>query len=134
MKIDWEYFVTFDYTKPLPKSIRTQEVINEYDNFQIYLKNNNKSINDYILDKFLKDNNFVIKPNNYPYNVDENTYHYVFWINPKFENYITSKIILDEINKLLVELNANEYICFENNIKARSVMGIKHLQLLIHKC
>ncbi len=60
--------------------------------------------------------------------------HYVLWINPNYVDKLTNIEIVNIINEQMVILGYQEYICFENDIKTKSVLDILHYQVFLKKC
>ena len=133
MRITWEYLLNFDYNNPFPNE-RTDEMLEEYSKWQIYLKENNIDINEYLFNTYLKNNDYCIEANRFPYKTPENIFHYVLWINPNYKNILTNKNILEIVINKMNELKCSGYICFENHVSVRSVLGIPHYQVFFRKC
>lgn len=125
------FLETYNYEIPLKDYTRTDYVNKTYAEFK---KNLNIPINDYIIENYLKDINYNICPNKFPYNTPQNMAHYILWINPKYENKITDKKVCEIIYNKMNELGYNEYFCFENHVNAKSVKGVLHYQIFFSKC
>ena len=141
MIINMDFLESWNYTKPLPIEVRTEDVINNYNIFKNELKLNNIKIEDYILHKFLKSNdasqpykNYTLELNTFPYNTPKNMKHYVLWVHPNYRDTITNKEINDIIIQKMNQLGYNEYFCFENNIACKSVLGLLHYQVFFNLC
>ena len=134
MIINMDFLDTWDYSKPLPKDVRTKEVLDRYKVFQNDLKENNLKIEDYILHKYLKSKFYTLELNTFPYNTPNNMKHYVLWIHPKYENKLTNKKLNEILINGMYQLGYNEYFCFENNIASKSVLGILHYQVFFNLC
>ena len=143
MKI--EDFIKIDFAAdPLPETVRTKKTILDYESFKQKLKKNNKSIDEYIYNKYFTNNQeIVLAKNNYPYTFDEDVLHYVLWFNPNIENDVIDKIYLSKDIYYLVEGELknnkelkfikekyNTFFIFENHVKAKSVLNVKHYQVL----
>ena len=103
-----------------------------------------ENIDEYIYNKyFTYDQEIVLAENNYPYTFEEDVLHYVLWFNPKIENDIINKIYLSKDIYYLVEKEIkknqdlkfikekyNTFFIFENHVKAKSVLNVKHYQVL----
>ena len=104
MIVTWDFLMNFDYTKPLNKKTRSQKTYNNYKKHISYLILNKIDINKYIYQKYLLDNDYCIRKNEFPYNVDDNIFHYILWINPNYEKKLTNKkileIVISKMNKL----------------------------------
>lgn len=131
MILSFDILENWNYPDPFPKNVRTELVLKKYNEFKTNLE---LKIEDYILEKYLKDKMFSIDLNAFPYNVNDGMSHYVLWINPIFEKKITNKKIIEIIINKMKELNCNEFFCFENNKLAKSVDGILHYQVFFGKC
>ena len=81
MIITWEFLMNYDYNIPLGKNVRSKYTLNKYDIWKKYLKDNDFNINDYLHNKYLSDCDYCINKNRFSYNVEENVFHYVLWIN-----------------------------------------------------
>jgi hypothetical protein len=134
MLITIEFLEEWDFTKKLPVTVRTYEIISEYKKFKNHLTKNNINIEDYIMNKFLKNKKYSIEQNNFPYNITDNMAHYVLWIEPNYFKEINDKQLLEIILIKMNELGYNEYFCFENHIGCKSVLGIPHYQVFFRKC
>ena len=134
MIITWEFLMNYDYNIPLKEDVRSEHTINDYDIWKKYIKDNNLNINNYLHKKYLSDCNYCIEKNRFPYNVEENIFHYVLWINKNYEYKLNNKKILDIITLKMNELNYSGYICFENHELSKSVDDILHYQIFFRRC
>jgi len=135
MLLTWDFLLNYDYLIPLPKEVRTTDMLIDYNNWkENTIIKNNIEINDYLHNKYVLNRNYCIEMNPFPYNVDKNIFHYVLWINNKYRNTVTNKEIVDIITDKMIKLNYNGYICFENHIDCKSVNKILHYQVFFRKC
>ncbi len=134
MLITIEFLEQWDFTKELPLSVRSEETIFKYNKFKKYLIKEHISIEDYVMNKFLKNKKYSIDENNFPYKITDNMKHYVLWINPNYFKEISDKQLSEIILTKMNELGYNEYFCFENHIGSKSVLGIPHFQVFFRKC
>ena len=134
MIITFDLLNSWSFPNPFPKNIRSKTILDKYNNFKNSLDKNDIKIEDYILNKFLKNKSYNLILNNYPYNLDENMTHYVLWIHPDYVVNLTNKKIHELLNNKMIELNCNQYFCFENNIQSKSVQGVLHYQVFFGKC
>ena len=84
------------------------------------------------VNEFLK-TKYIFRKNDYPYQVNTGTHHYIIWYN-RNKNEITDDIINFNINQELIKINGNnqfEYIWYENPKKTFPL--IHHLQVFWHK-
>ena len=134
MNVTFEFLENWNFEIELPEDVRTYDVIEKYKKHKEYIKKNNINQNNYIINKFLSDKKYSIDKNEYPYNIDKNMAHYVLWIHPNYINKINDLEICNIITNKMKELNFNEYFCFENHIKAKSILGVLHYQVFFRKC
>ena len=134
MLVTFDFLETWNFDKELPAEVRTKETIEKYKIFKLKLNESNISIEDHIKNKYIGDKLYSFDLNAFPYNVDENMVHYVLWINPFYRNKITDKLLCELLVNKMIELGYDEYFCFENHIKAKSVSDILHYQVFFKKC
>ena len=134
MIITIEFLEKWNFDKLLPFDVRTPNIRSKYEKFKKKLNNSSISIDTYIYNKYLKNDMYKIIENNFPYNIDNNMYHYVLWINPKCFKIINDKKITDIICDKMKKLNCNEYFCFENQNGSKSVLKIPHYQIFFRRC
>jgi len=128
--LTWSLLKSWNYKKPFP-NFRTDETLQKYQQF----KNNNVDIPSYIQQKYLKNKNYTIEKNAFPYHTEKNVEHYVLWINKNFEKHISiSKTFLENIIKeKMILLEYNEYIYFENHVSVKTIPQILHYQIFFKK-
>jgi hypothetical protein len=124
----------WDYSIPMPANTRTKEVLERYNIFKKELVESNITINDYVLHKYLKSKQYSLDLNTFPYNIPNNMKHYVLWIHPNYKKLLTNKKLSDILTTNMQKLGYNEYICFENHIACKTVLGILHYQVFFHTC
>ena len=115
------------YTPPhhSVKFSRKKQIQSNYDEFMRLLKKNNIKIEDYICEYIIKDNIFKLCENDFPYDV--NGYkHYLLWISPNIKLDIPLHLI-----EYYIDYKFNNYICFENHIRNKSVLGIRHFHIFV---
>ncbi len=134
MQITFDFLDNWNFMIELPIDVRDLNIIEKYENHKKFLKNKNINLDNYIINKYLSDKCYYITKNEYPYNITDDMLHYVLWIHPNYINKINdkevSKIIINKMN----ELDYDEYFCFENHIKAKSILGVPHYQVFYRKC
>jgi len=114
--------------KPPPSHIkftRKQRIQSDYEKFMKILKDKNILIEDYISKYIIKDNIFKLCQNDFPYDIPGYK-HYLLWISPKIKIHISNIII-----KYYIDYKFNNYIYFENHIKNKSVLGIRHFHIFV---
>jgi hypothetical protein len=134
MIITLDILENWDFNNLLPVKVRTKECYARYIDFKNNLAKNNYKLTNYLIDKYLNNRNYNFVPNEFPYNVPNNMAHYVLWINPNYVDKLTNIEIVNIINEQMVILGYQEYICFENDIKTKSVLDILHYQVFLKKC
>ncbi len=134
MLITLEFLENWNFEIQLPVEVRTDEILEKYNKHKKYLKSNNINQNQYIINKYLADKKYAINENAYPYNIDQNMAHYVLWIHPNYITKISDSEVCNIITNKMIELSYNEYFCFENHIKAKSILGVLHYQVFFRKC
>ena len=116
--MDWEFIKQFHMNPPnfqLKRSIETQK---KYDNY----KKENFNIDFFKKELFKNNCNWIVKKNNFPYNLDKNIEHYLVWF--KDEKFINYKLI----NFLFRDY---KFICFENTLNFRSIDKIRHIHVFV---
>ena len=134
MLITLEFLENWNFEIELPDEVRTDQIIEKYNKHKKILKKNNIDQNEYIIDKYLSNKKYSINQNAYPYNIDKNMDHYVLWIHPNYINKINDWEVCNIITNKMKELDFNEYFCFENHLKAKSILGVPHYQIFFRKC
>ena len=134
MLITLEFLENWNFEIELPVEVRTKQNIDKYNKNKKYLNKNNINQNQYIIDKYLSDKKYVINENAYPYNIDKNMAHYVLWVHPNYINKINDLEVCNIITNKMTELSFDEYFCFENHVKAKSILGVPHYQVFFRKC
>ncbi len=134
MLITLDFLDNWDFTNLLPLEVRTQSCYSDYLKFKNDLKTNNIKLKDYLLNKYLNNKSYNLVPNKFPYTVDKNMKHYVLWIHPEYENKLTDLEIIQIIKEKMEELNFNEYMCFENDFRVKSVLDVLHYQVFFKRC
>ena len=118
------------------KFIRTPELEKKYNKIKENYKKNNIDINDVINKQLFGNNNFIEKfvfePCKYPYYIEKGISHYILWCNPLYDWSNTYSLIFK--NEIKNKLGNIEFGWFENEIKDRSVLGIKHFHIFFRKC
>jgi hypothetical protein len=134
MLITLEFLESWNFEIQLPVEVRTNEILEKYNKHKKYLKSNNINQSQYIINKYLNDKKYFINENAYPYNIGQNMAHYVLWIHPNYITKISDLEVCNIITNKMIELGYNEYFCFENHIKAKSILGVLHYQVFFRKC
>lgn len=128
--LTWKYLLEFNYSQPLP-NFRSKQVLQNYNDFKN--KNKNKNITKYIYKKYLKNKQYLIIENDFPYLTESNVFHYVLWINKSYEPFISKPILEKIIIEKMNELQFDEYIYFENHSSVKTIHDIKHYQIFFKK-
>ena len=127
--LTWKFLQSFDFEKNALPNFRSQQTL---DNYQIF-KKNTKNVSEYINEKYLKNKNFCIEKNDFPYITESNVEHYVIWINKSFEIYISKSFLQNTIYQKMKDLHFHEYIYFENHSSVKTIPDILHYQIFFRK-
>ena len=129
----WERLVTFHRNPPTDKITRNINIQQEYDKFMKYIKDNNININDYIHKNFLNGINVNFVENTFPYDIEDNCYHYIIWFDNQYFKNLTNSVNENKIINNIVrsKFKDNEYIYFENLSGNKSIDSIKHFHVFI---
>ena len=76
----------------------------------------------YVIKFLIESGIYNFSENKYPYNIEENIKHYLFWINPKSNEILN----IFKINSIIQNYLKKPYIIFENLPDNKSVPEIKH--------
>jgi len=126
---------------PHPQCMRTNICQLAYKSHMNDLSKQGIDVNDYIKDKFFKDDNVkdVFIENQFPYSFDDKTLHYLLWINPLYsDEYDPGSIQPESVNNGINEIinnddnGVNAFILFENIPSERTVLGIRHFHILFY--
>ena len=137
--LNWNDIKSLMCSPPINTLPRNEEIDIAYKKHQKCLKDNNISIENHIMSKYFKDNTIkeYFTLNAYPYYLENNIYHYVIWLNPNYyknnEDNSFNNIVYKPFIKMIISKKypKNEFIYYENEIKNRSVMGIRHIHVFI---
>tara|TARA_Y100000590_G_scaffold240874_1_gene270879 strand:- start:2402 stop:2806 length:405 start_codon:yes stop_codon:yes gene_type:complete len=129
----WERLVTLHRNPPDDKITRNQKIQSKYEKFMNNIKENNINLNDYIYNKFLNGLNVNFIENTFPYDIEDNCYHYVIWFDNEYFKKVTNSINENKIINNIVrsKFKDNQYIYFENLSNNKSVAKIKHFHVFI---
>jgi len=129
----WDRLQTLHRNPPNDKITRNEKIQNEYEKLMKYIKDSNININEYIYKKFLNGLNVNFIENTFPYDIEDNCYHYVIWFENEYFNKVTNCINENKIieNIIRSKFKNNEYIYFENLSNNKSVNSIKHFHVFI---
>lgn len=129
----WERLVTLHRNPPTDKISRNQQIQLKYEKFMNDIKEKNINLNDYIYERFLNKVNVNFIENTFPYDIEDNCYHYVIWFDNEYFKKVTSSINENKIidNIVRSKFKNNEYIYFENISGNKSVAKIKHFHVFI---
>lgn len=114
--------------------IRSTSIKIKYFLFKLYLKLRCMTIAQYIQNKYFRKNNnqWVLVPNDFPYEVENHILHYVLWFNPNIGgSFDLAKLICEE--QIAMDLRFTDYIIFENPEHKKSVPEILHYQVFFRK-
>ena len=133
----WKNVKNIDFKKSESiKLIRKKEVQNKYNKLKEKYKKENIDINDVIKKDVFKKNNsdekFAFEPCKFPYFLENGISHYILWCNPQYNWKKTLPLIFK--NEIKKKLGNIEFGWFENEVKDRSVLGIKHFHIFFKKC
>ena len=130
MATTWNVISQFSNTNPPRHTIkRSKDSDSKYKKLKLELVERNISIGNYIKEKLFSDNSeYALVKNDFPYMLDKNVLHYVFWINPKFNE----KYNDNTVEKILKNSIDFEFIYFKNIIANKSVLDVEHYQVFIH--
>lgn len=103
--------------------VRDATVQHLYDIHIAKLKSREISVDRFVCDSLFSDGRrYAITLNNYPYNVEQGVYHYVFWINPNTQ---ISEDNMLHISKSLL----GDVLYRENPDRVKSVKTVMHYHL-----
>lgn len=105
--------------------VRKPEIEKKYQDHLLKLKNENISIDDYIMETVLKDNFFVITKNPFPYDIDY-IEHYLVWVNTSIRYSYES--VYNYIKNYFYN---KEFYYFENDEKNKSILRVKHFHIFV---
>lgn len=128
MKLNWSQLKKYHLSPPKTTLKRNKKIEEEYTNFK---KSLNISIGEYIYNKYFNSSSelFVIDANMFPYNVENNVYHLICWVNPnhkKAEDFNEYDLIIH-----LIKNKIYDFIIFENENNNKSIPSIKHFHLFL---
>lgn len=132
MKIDW--FFIYNLNNMDIGDIRNTKTKIKYFFFKLYLKLRCMTIAQYINNKYFhnKQNQWVLVPNDFPYDLENNILHYVLWFNPSIGGSLElAKIICEE--HIAMDVRFTDYFIFENPEHKKSVPEILHYQVFFRK-
>ena len=98
------------------------------------LKNTETTLYDKIFSNIKED--FVIRLNDFPYNLEENVLHYIVWLNPNQTKYnynsVIDKNLLNKIKTVLYNKHEIvDMIYFRNKSIHRTIKTINHYHVLV---
>ena len=141
-KIKWTELLLYNKKIVFIKFNRTTLIEQKYKNHKLQLLKQNILLKDYLIDTLFNNDlsiNYVLTENTFPYNLEENIKHLIFWINPLvvlknnfnytfeiIENIITDIIDTDEHLK-----EYKDFILFKNSDKTKSIKEIEHYHVFI---
>ena len=146
MLITLDLLDNWDFNNLFPIEVRSNICYSNYLKFKNDLKVNNIELKDYLLKKYLNESPYNLVPNEFPYAVSENMAHYVLWVHPGYVNKLSDLEIIQIIKNKMENsttscnpegssvLNFNEYMCFENDIRIKSVLDIPHYHVFFRRC
>ncbi len=130
--LTWDNLKGFDMTVAYCRFPRANAVHEQYKNDLSELASRGISINDHIL-SIIGSNDILLTKNKYPYLVEPNVCHYVFWMRPgtrPITMQCAKMIIFARMSKTK-SINWSDMIIFENVTKNKSVKLIPHYQVFI---
>lgn len=136
VKLTWDFLRQFNFRDP-PKIClgRSSEVMEKYEEHKKELKDNGIIIDDYINNKYFRDNThkFCLDKNIFPYYCDSNIEHYVMWIRcgekiseNNFKEFICNKLFDGDFCEM-----KQKCIYFQNITALQSIKGVNHLHVFI---
>lgn len=142
--MEWNTIAQFHLRPPQGALAREPYVQQRYNEFIQCLGRHNINIGDYLARYLFFDGNspsdegrpYTFVPNRFPYAVAFNISHWLFWINPRWEQKNGMMPIRAVIEKC-EELTAGragpngKFILFENNPSNRSVGNIRHFHVFV---
>lgn len=123
-RLSWNFLLDFDFSNPFP-NFRSEYTLYLYKDF----KEKNKNMSKFINEKYLKNKNYSIEKNDFPYLTEENLHHYVLWINKSFEKNVNKILITKILKNKMKELNFIDFIYFENHYSIKTIPDILHYQV-----
>ena len=83
------------------------------------------------------DQKFILRPNDFPYDFEENIIHYILWFHPKQNKYKYRPRLTKDLEELvyqklrIVHPNVVSIIHYRNPPSNRSIQSIKHYHILL---
>ena len=127
--LSWRFLRQFNENNPPTISLgRKKEVEDKYSKFRENVKKKYGSTANYLEQTlFSKNEPFILKLNDFPYNTQSNIYHYLLWINPKYNSHFNNKNIKEKLDIFF----GKNYIFFKNNTNNMSIKSIIHYHIFI---
>ena len=121
---------------PFTECSRSKEIQTSYDKHRMMLSQHKISVASYIMSTQLLDKEYSFNMNIFPYDFEEKVGHYLCWINPKYNDkysieYVL-KVITNDIDRIKCDDGYNAFIIYENPIKSRSILEIKHYHIIFY--
>ena len=129
--LTWEYLSQYNINNsPKKKLLRNKYTENLYVKHIADLDKNNIKLDEFIKNLHFKNNDkkYVIYPNPFPYDVEDNIDHFILWINPSLDINIMQVEINYYINSFFPNKNK---IYFENINENKSIPEIKYYHVFV---
>ena len=139
--MDWYSIKKLHLKPPSFQMKRIVRIQKAYNGQNAKIKSLGISSSDYIKRMYLQDNHYSVIPNKFPYDVKKFIEHWCIWWNPDYpiDSNLHSIHYQSVINKILEKyfgydiISGKDYIYFENEMKNRSIPGIRHIHVFINK-
>jgi len=139
--MDWNSIKKLHLKPPSFQIKRIGKNQKAYDRQNTKIKSLGISGSDYIKRVYLQDKKYVLTLNKFPYHISQFIEHWCIWWSSKY--YIGSNLhsiyYQSVINRILEKyfgydmIAGKDYIYFENEMKNRSIPGIRHIHIFINK-
>ena len=139
--MDWYSIKKLHLKPPSFQMKRIGRIQKAYNGQNAKIKSLGISSSDYIKRMYLQDNHYSVIPNKFPYDVKKFIEHWCIWWNPDYpiDSNLHSRHCQNQVKAILkkhfkYEMVAKvDYIYFENEIKNRSIPGVRHIHVFINK-
>lgn len=122
--MNWEELKTFHLNAPVGILQRAPSVQQSYHEYLSSLKGDiSSTLQDKLFPQDHPDAEYVLRPCDFPYELEKGITHMLLWCNPKF--------MIDPIQKAQQIFENKECVIFENNPDNRSVKKIRHSHIFL---